>query len=275
MSVGHDEYWSGSQRANVEAARAAGVNLAFLSGNEVFWKTRYEPSIDGSATGYRTLVSYKETQQNAVFDPADPPTWTGTWRDARFSPPGDGGRPENALTGQLYTVDRGSAAISVPGTFAGLRFWRNTAVAQLAPNQSLTLARDTLGYEWDEDVDNGSRPAGSIQMSSTTVAVPEHLVNAGTMYVPGTAMHHLSLYRHASGSLVFGAGTVQWIWGLDTHHDTNVDVGSTTPDVNIQQATINLFADMGTQPATLQGSLVAASASTDLTAPSSTITAPA
>ena len=34
LSVGHDEYWSGGQRANVEAARDAGVNLAFFSGNE-------------------------------------------------------------------------------------------------------------------------------------------------------------------------------------------------------------------------------------------------
>ena len=42
LSVGHDEYWSGDQRANVEAARDAGVNLAFFSGNEVFWKTRWE-----------------------------------------------------------------------------------------------------------------------------------------------------------------------------------------------------------------------------------------
>ena len=50
MSTGHDEYWSGQQRANVEAARDAGVNLAFFSGNEVFWKTRLEPSIDGSNT---------------------------------------------------------------------------------------------------------------------------------------------------------------------------------------------------------------------------------
>ena len=47
LSVGHDEYWSGGQRANVEAARAAGVNLAFFSGNEVFWKTRWENSIAG------------------------------------------------------------------------------------------------------------------------------------------------------------------------------------------------------------------------------------
>ena len=48
LSVGHDEYWSAGQRANVEAARDAGVNLAFFSGNEVFWKTRWEPSIDGT-----------------------------------------------------------------------------------------------------------------------------------------------------------------------------------------------------------------------------------
>ena len=48
LSVGHDEYWSGGQRANVEAARNAGVHLAFFSGNEVFWKTRWETSIDGS-----------------------------------------------------------------------------------------------------------------------------------------------------------------------------------------------------------------------------------
>ncbi len=64
ISVGHDEYWSGEQRANVEAARDAGVNLLFWSGNEVYWKTRYEASIDGTDTAYRTLVCYKETWAN-------------------------------------------------------------------------------------------------------------------------------------------------------------------------------------------------------------------
>ena len=50
ISSGHDEYWSDSQRASVEAALAAGVNLAFFSGNEVFWKTRWAPSTEGSNT---------------------------------------------------------------------------------------------------------------------------------------------------------------------------------------------------------------------------------
>jgi hypothetical protein len=69
MSVGHDEYWSQQQRTNVEKARDAGVNLMFLSGNEVYWHTRFEPSIDGSGTSYRTLVCYKETWDNAPTDP--------------------------------------------------------------------------------------------------------------------------------------------------------------------------------------------------------------
>jgi hypothetical protein len=59
ISSGQDEYWSGNQRTNVELARDAGVHLAFFSGDEVFWKTRFESSIDGSATKYRTLVTYK------------------------------------------------------------------------------------------------------------------------------------------------------------------------------------------------------------------------
>jgi peroxiredoxin len=70
LSVGHDEYWSANQRANVEAARAARVHLAFFSGNEMFWKTRWESSIDGSATTYRTLVCYKET--NSDLEPSPP-----------------------------------------------------------------------------------------------------------------------------------------------------------------------------------------------------------
>src|SRR3954469_17976957 len=107
MTVGHDEYVSGPRRASMEAARDAGVNLALFSGNDMFWKTRFENSIDGSNTPNRTLVCYKETlgpQSNpvakAAVDPQDPPTWTGAWRDPIKSPPADGGRPENALSGQ-------------------------------------------------------------------------------------------------------------------------------------------------------------------------------
>ena len=270
LSVGHDEYWSGAQRANVEAARDAGVHLAFFSGNEVFWKTRWEPSLDASRTPYRTLVSYKETHANAKIDPD--PAWTGTWRDARFSPPSDGGRPENALTGQLFLVNDGATAgITVPAAEGRLRLWRDTPLASQAEGASTTLPVGTLGYEWDVDVDNGVRPPGLMRLSRTTVANAPVLQDNGSTYAAGTATHALTLYRHAGGALVFGAGTVQWSWGLDAVHDR----AGTPADARIRQATVNLLADMGVQPATLQSGLVRASASSDTLPPASAITAPA
>src|SRR5919197_1060156 len=269
LSVGHDEYWSAGERANFQAARNAGVNLAFFSGNEMFWKTRWEPSIDGSNTPYRTLVCYKETLDGAKIDPT--PTWTGTWRDPRFSPPADGGQPENALTGQLFMVNADRQdPMYVPSQYAPLRFWRNTDIANLQQGQTATLPNGVLGYEWDEAPDNSVRPAGEFNLSSSTYAVSTYLLQYGADYGNGTATHHLSLYKANSGALVFGAGTVHWTFGLDGTHD----YGGTPTDSRMQQATVNLIADMGAQPATLMASLVPAAQSTDATPPTSTITYP-
>jgi hypothetical protein len=268
LSVGHDEYWSGGQRANVEAARAAGVNLAFFSGNEVFWKTRWEPSIDGSATANRTLVSYKETHANAKIDP-QPGVWTGTWRDPRFSPPADGGRPENSLTGTIFTVNCCAVDLQVPSAEGKLRLWRHTSVATLAAGATATLGNETVGYEWDEDLDNGARPPGVVRMSSTTASGVDRLQDYGSTYASGTATHRLTLYRQPNGegpdSIVFGGGTVQWSWGLDSQHDR----GSAPADARMQQATVNLLADMDARPGTLQSGLIRALRSADCIPPAS------
>jgi uncharacterized protein YjdB len=275
MSNGHDEYWSGGERANVEAARTAGVHLAVFSGNTMFWKTRWENSIDSSGTAYRTLVCYKETHANAVIDPLDPPTWTGTWRDPRFSPPADGGRPENALTGLLFRVNGPfTSAITVPQADGRMRLWRNTSVATLAAGQTATLAPGTLGAEVNVDEDNGFRPPGLLGMSTNAISTTTNwLLDFGSTYGAGSGTHRITLYKHSSGALVFATGSYQWSWGLDANHDRS-SLGSTT-DVRMQQATVNLLADMGVQPATLQAGLTAASASTDTLRPTSSITSPA
>ncbi len=272
MTAGHDEYWSGGQRANVEAARDAGVNVAAFAGNDVFWKTRYEPTIDGSGTSFRTLVCYKSTLDNAQTDPTG--AWTGTWRDPRFSPPADGGRPENALLGTIFTVNGvRNDAITVPAAYKGMRIWRNTSITSLPAGGVATFPTGTLGYEWNSDLDNGFRPKGLVDLSSTTITMDGDYViqDNGSNYGPGTATHNLTLYRAASGALVFSAGTVQWAWGLDSEHSR----GSDPPDPRMQQATVNLLADMGVQPATLQTDLVAATKSTDTTPPTATISSPA
>ncbi|MEV0231188.1 DUF4082 domain-containing protein [Nonomuraea sp. NPDC050786] len=271
MSSGHDEYWSDDMRDNVTAARNGGVNLMFFSGNDVFWKTRWEASIDGTNTPFRTLVCYKETLANAKIDPS--PQWTGTWRDPRFSPPSNGGRPENALTGTLFRINgRADNAITVPAEFGSMRLWRNTSVANLLPGQTAVFPTGTLGYEWDEAPDDQSTPAGLVRFSRTTVTTSSlYLLDFGATYGAGTATHSLTLYRTSSGTYVFGAGTVQWAWGLDDVHDNP----GTPTNINMQQATLNLLADMRMQPASIQPGLVPTTPSTDTAPPTSAITNPA
>eukprot|EP00658_Telonema_sp_P-2_P004742 TRINITY_DN11763_c0_g1_i2.p1 TRINITY_DN11763_c0_g1~~TRINITY_DN11763_c0_g1_i2.p1 ORF type:complete len:214 (+),score=28.68 TRINITY_DN11763_c0_g1_i2:518-1159(+) len=108
------------------------------------------------------------------------------------------------------------------------------------------------------------------------------LMDEGSVFDSGTATHHLTLYKHKSGAIVFGAGTCQWSWGLDANHDSatgvpaerangySIRVGKDQqgPDLAVQQATINLFADMHIYPTTLTPELVQTSASQDSTAPS-------
>jgi len=269
MNVGHSEYFDAADRANITAARDAGVNLTFLAGNTMWWKTRWANSQYGSEP-YRTLVTYKETLDSARTDPSDPPTWTGAWRDMRFSPPADA-QPENSLTGQLWKVNCCSYPDQVPAAYSKLRLWRNTAVASLPSVLTYTMPPETLGYEWDSDVDNGFRPAGEIDMSRTCAKVQELLYTVTEEFVSDNACNSLTLYRAASGALVFSAGTVQWAWGLASNHDGD---SQNPPDTAMQQATVNLLADMGAQPTTLASDLTPATASADHTAPTSTITSP-
>lgn len=131
--------------------------------------------------------------------------------------------------------------------------WRNTRVAELAASASTQLGMNTLGYEWADDRRRHGRASG-----------------LRSNYASELATHSLVQYRAASGALVFGAGTAQWSWGLGDTHDR----GSTTPDTAMAQATVHLFADTGSQSATIRGRLTVASASTDTVAPTSVITSP-
>ena len=88
------------------------------------------------------------------------PAWTGTWRDARFSPPADGGRPENGLTGTIFTVNGiRNDTIMVPADFATCGSGA-TRASRPAVGPDRRPDPRQVGYEWDEDRDNGFRPAG-------------------------------------------------------------------------------------------------------------------
>ncbi len=270
LSVGHDEYWSGEQRANVEAARDAGVNLSFWSGNTMFWKTRHDVGITGDS--WKTLVTYKESYDGAPSDPSN--IWTGLWRDADGLSEG-GGVPESALKGSNFAVNLGTplTTIDIPHAICGCLLWANTDVANLQPGETWTLNGNYLGYEWDVDVLDDFRPDNLIALSETTVEVPFLLEGTNVQYSQGTATHNMTMYRADSGALVFSAGTVFWSWALDDFHVFG-PVGPYEPtptDPNAQQAMVNLFAEMGVQPETLSYWLVPGEKSTDFYAPSSQI----
>lgn len=263
LSVGHDEYWSAEQRNTFVAARNAGVHLGFFGGNEVYWKTRWENSTDGTNTPLRTLVCYKEgdmgeKQCGNKCDP-NPTVWTGLWRNP-MGTAYDAGIPENTLSGQI-SWEGGQGAMVVPAAYKNLRIWRNTNITSLGAEGQATFPMGTLGYEWNFEQYPEYNPPGRITMSSTTI-------NGRT--------HKLSLYRHSSGSLVFGTGTIQWAWGLDATHD------GLTPaaDQRMQQATINILADMqslasntvGNQLKLLFAGLTRTTTTTDNTPPTTTIT---
>ena len=258
LSVGHDEYWSTEQRHKIETARSNGVNLAFFSGNEVYWKTRWEDN-------YQTLVCYKEGTKGELVcgSKCDPVSsvWTGLWRDG-CSPTyaaNDGCSPEGPLTGQMsWTQSTGS--IKVPDTYKNLRFWKNTSIATLGAGQTATLPHGTLGNEWDPEQFDETYPSHRIILSNT---------------IQSNFIHKMSMYRYNSGALVFSAGTMQWQWGLDDKHDLNTDPGPVQPvSKDMQQATVNLLYDMGATAGSLQANLVQPSALLDVDPPASTIVSP-
>src|SRR5262249_6029522 len=146
--------------------------------------------------------------------------WTGTWRDPRFSPPSDGGSPENTLSGTISTVEDFSTSLKVSSDQGKLRLWRNTSLANIPAGQSVTFENGLVGYEWEEDLDNGFRPAGLIDLSANTVdASPHKLQDYGSTEGNGTATHSFTEYKAASGALVFSAGTIDFPTGLDSVHD--------------------------------------------------------
>ena len=283
VTVGHDEYWSGAQRDQVEAARDAGVHLAFFSGNSAFWKVRWEDA-------FHTLVCFKEPAPSA-FDPKLDPlpgVTTAQFRDGGFGPPLDGHRPENALLGQLTSLASGmQAVLTVSGDDAQLRFWRNTSVASTPPGGTANLGANgvrLLGFELDGDADNGFRPVGLFRVSSSLL--DSSTVIDGGAPVPGlpgslfekgwtSVSHGLTLYRAASGALVFAAGTIQLPFALSYYNGCaggGCPAGVNGQDTAARQAIVNLFADMGVQPTTLEGGLSAATQSTDSIPPDSVIT---
>jgi hypothetical protein len=235
ISGAHDEYWSSEMRSNATAARDAGVGLAFLGGNEVYWRIRWGANAAG--TQFRTQTTYKSTQGGAV-DPVSP---TGTWRD-----PAGINNPENGLTGIMYVGDNDQNffPLVVSAAQGQNRFWRYTPLSTQAAGSSTSIGSTLVGWEWDSRVSNGREPAGLTTVAASPVT-GELIQNNGANYLPGSATQMTTVYKAASGAYVWATGTNHWGRGLGDNM-----AGKGEPDGRIMQATVNVLADMNTMPTT-------------------------
>jgi hypothetical protein len=98
-----------------------------------------------------------------------------------LQPAVDGGGRRTAHRHDLHGQRRHLAQglIRVPEADGKMRFWRGTAVATSCRGDG-DMPQARLGYEWDAELDNGSRPPGSCRLSDATYSISgDYLLDEG------------------------------------------------------------------------------------------------
>ena len=220
MTAGHGEYWTKAMRDGFDAARDAGVNLAFMGANTGYWQIRYED-------GRRTIVAYKESAQT------DDPTTDRSQLTTRFAllTPS---RDECQLEGVHFSDDDHGDGANRPYSLA--------SGALSDPWMAATgfVAGDTLpwlvGYEFDH-----------VRSGCGNPTVLFHWEAPG-----GGQGADATRYTAASGARVFASGSMQFVWGLGGHGWDGWDPAplqpQVAPDARLQQFMHNALDDL-TRPA--------------------------
>jgi hypothetical protein len=92
LSLGHDEYWSGSMREAAQTYNAQGVNLAFLGANASYRQIRLQSTGVGPN---RLQVCYKDAAEDPIVL-QDPTQTTVNWNQAPVN------NPESLMIGSTY-----------------------------------------------------------------------------------------------------------------------------------------------------------------------------
>ena len=165
----HSEYWSKADRDAYEAARAAGVNLAFWGGDQGTWQVRYEDS-------RRTLVGYK-------LNPGDP--YANTIYASTSFPAIN--RPECQLLGTSFT---GAGQGYIPSYTANPTDLNDPWFAGTGLSAGMTVVGNNFEYD-------SQAPAGCLAVPSTTL-----------FYWSGQPQNAPAVrYQWPSGSTVFSVGS--------------------------------------------------------------------
>lgn len=219
----HDEYWTTAMRANVTAARDAGVSLAFLGANDIYWHARLQQSPLGPD---RLLVCYR-TQNLDPLGNTQPRESTTRWRDAPVA------QPENALLGGMY----GGIATGIFPLVLSAGSQPFLAGTGLAAGQSLP---GLVGGEIDRIFSTPAAPYPPTALTASPVACAS--CQSGGPATTDTTVANATLYTAPSGAKVFDAGTFQWSWGLDDDRAWPGLAARTYANQGFQRYTANILA---------------------------------
>jgi hypothetical protein len=224
--AGHHEYWSRPMRDAIAGAVAAGVNVAFLSANEVYWQAR----IDDSALGpLRRVTCYKSAARDPLTA-SQPALATCRWRE----PPVN--EPEAPLVGQMY----GHVALRpVDWVVTGSSHWLYGGTGLRDGDRIANL----VGQEYDTFFPDLAPPGTRLLARSPVPVAARPTIDPGAY--PSPAIQTATIYTAPSGATVFAAGTFQWSWALDPFGAPTYAGVATPLDGRVGRMTRNLFDRLG------------------------------
>jgi hypothetical protein len=214
LSVGHDEYWSLDMFRNVKAAIAAGVNVAFFSGNTCCGVIPFLPSGAGVPNRLISRVGQYGPIQDAAVKNGFPEL-----RDLKHNGPN-----EATLIGarSTFPVTGGAAWTCVKEKhwiFRGTGMKNGDGIPGL------------VGWEWHGD------PA---DIPGLEVVASGKLKNRGA-----TGTYTATVYPGPKGNVVFNGATIWWSDGLSAPpgylHPSAHGANPKGPDPRVQKITANLL----------------------------------
>jgi hypothetical protein len=231
LFVGHPEYWSAPARKTLEAAIAAGTNVAFFSANEIYWRVRYDPLAGGQ---YRTVTCYRKANIDPLAD-VDPSVATTQWRALPDQ------HPESLVIGQMY-----GHIVIAPGNYvcSNANHWIYAGSGMARGDSILNL----IGPEYDRVWPALAPPGLEILAISPVTPNFGHdrgVEDASLPNEPNPPVHNATIYTAPSGATVFSAGTIQWSWALDDWGSPE-SAGVRTPlDARVGRITANILGRLG------------------------------
>jgi hypothetical protein len=236
--VGHAEYYSATMRNALVAARDAGTNLLFATGDTISWQVRFEAGAGGANN---TMVGYKENYAKDPEYKIGAPDMTRPWKTVGHPAIELAGVESSGQIRDAYGAGKPDFAFDSKG--AAALGWAdltvNFAAHWLFAGTGM-ISGDKIKYVMGYEVDStliGSTEFDPYRPPGQTV------LGTITQDADGTRKGAVGYYKAASGAEVVGMSAIAWSWALDDYAEQQ---SSSPPppssiDAHAQQMMVNVF----------------------------------